>query len=574
MASQSVFRGPGAKHYAVVHRSMRDPLINDPEAGDRVLAEVTRANAERRVGKPVTRGELEASLDGNHQRANVGEASLYDIYFDDTEYDYMQHLRPTGQPEAFFVEAPERQGGSKGKREAGRADEIIALRGDAAGAGSDDIVLPQGVRPTPDASTLSYKDHLEFALPANSARIGGGLQPDMDPGLREVLEALDDDEYVEDAADDDFFGGLVEDGEREEDEVPAWSANGGGQAMDSQWDRLVGTVKQAAKARSGPMMEDGSGEGSEDEAEYASEAGDTIAELRASSMRRPPRQGGAVAGSAFSMSSSAMFRNEGLTSLDERFDQVGTLHAIFEGWSLILDSQIEKEYENSSTSGSDGEPEDIDNTSMQASHASVLNRADLDDIFDDFLDHYEVLGGKLKGKLEGETPLDKLATMRKELARISDDPQLAEGEERARTKADILARVERAERREAERRAKGKYREERTSVEVEDDPAERWDCQTILSGFVVPVWTKPAAEDDCCRHILQCLQPPSTRPHARSRRDEAGEINERADQHRPEDGISDCRREDHGRSRLARERRWSEQWPRGQRRRGRGRATE
>merc|ERR1712093_387051 len=38
-----------------------------------------------------------------------------------------------------------------------------------------------------------------------------GFQPDMDPRLREVLVALEDDAYVDD--DDDIFGELAKDGE-------------------------------------------------------------------------------------------------------------------------------------------------------------------------------------------------------------------------------------------------------------------------------------------------------------------------------------------------------------------------
>ena len=31
--------------------------------------------------------------EGPNARKNIGEAALYGIYYDDTEYDYMQHLR-------------------------------------------------------------------------------------------------------------------------------------------------------------------------------------------------------------------------------------------------------------------------------------------------------------------------------------------------------------------------------------------------------------------------------------------------------------------------------------------------
>ena len=43
--SKSLFRGPNVKHFALVHRSVRDPLSNDPESSDRVLAEVQRGSS-------------------------------------------------------------------------------------------------------------------------------------------------------------------------------------------------------------------------------------------------------------------------------------------------------------------------------------------------------------------------------------------------------------------------------------------------------------------------------------------------------------------------------------------------
>jgi len=39
---------------------------------------------------------------------NVGEAAKYGIYFDDTEYDYTQHLKVIGEdPSAVFIPAKE-----------------------------------------------------------------------------------------------------------------------------------------------------------------------------------------------------------------------------------------------------------------------------------------------------------------------------------------------------------------------------------------------------------------------------------------------------------------------------------
>ena len=44
MPSKSIFRQPGARHFQLVHRSQRDPLVHDPEASKHVLKEFERDN--------------------------------------------------------------------------------------------------------------------------------------------------------------------------------------------------------------------------------------------------------------------------------------------------------------------------------------------------------------------------------------------------------------------------------------------------------------------------------------------------------------------------------------------------
>lgn len=230
----------------------------------------------------VTKDDLEADPDLAEQRANVGEAAMYDIFYDDTEYDYMQHLRPTGQqPEAILIEAPGRRAKSK--------------------AASDEptVDLPPGVLPTPASHTLSYREHLETAGQANSARPDGSLNPDMDLGLREILEALEDEEFVQADADDEFFDGLISTGQRDASEPePRWSIS------ESTWETQVAAVKSGASAIR-------SSDGSEGE--------DDLPDLPTFAGRAPPH---GRAGSSFSMTSSSVYRNDGLSTLDDRFDQV------------------------------------------------------------------------------------------------------------------------------------------------------------------------------------------------------------------------------------------------------------
>lgn len=107
-----------ATTFHLVHRSQRDPLINDPESSSRVLKYVPPSNSKSQ--QTVTRESLEEEIDVKTVRRNEGEAAEHGIYFDDTEYDYMQHLRSVGDaPNAVLLEAP------SNAKDKGRAKEIV-----------------------------------------------------------------------------------------------------------------------------------------------------------------------------------------------------------------------------------------------------------------------------------------------------------------------------------------------------------------------------------------------------------------------------------------------------------------
>lgn len=280
---KSIFRQPGVKHYQLLHRSVRDPEL---EGSDRVLAEVT----------PVAKGKQRQTAD---QELAVEHGILYE---DADEYDYGQHLREIGTDrEAVFVEANTQQQ----RREKQKQNE------------------------------RSYAQFLgipEASGPAAFGLLGGGLEPDMEPGLREVLEALDDDAYnvVDDAGrtpedgDTDFFGQLLESGEQEDgDDDLEW--------VDDE-NELEDTPKTAwetemAQYKAQPTERSASPDPSDEE------DADTLGDLRkvpASHLRSRKMNGpGSAVGSNFSMSSSAMFRNQGLQSLDDRFDEVCLKHFLW-----------------------------------------------------------------------------------------------------------------------------------------------------------------------------------------------------------------------------------------------------
>jgi protein LTV1 len=261
-----------------------------------------------------TRADLESLLspdDITHDtRANVGEAALYDIYYDDTEYDYMQHLRTVGAEEegveSILIEAPAPATSQKSKGK-GKSKDPISLRDD----------LPPEALPSASEMPRTYES--QEAIPSSIA----GFQPDMDPHLRQVLEALEDDAFVDDGLEDNFFGELVAEGERGQDEEFEYQFYDDGDtpkddalsAEDpSSWEASFAKFKKDQKEAPPP---------SDSDDDLYSEGGDTIGNLpKLPVIGGKRRRKGTSDASGYSMSSSSMTRTETLMTLDERFDQV------------------------------------------------------------------------------------------------------------------------------------------------------------------------------------------------------------------------------------------------------------
>lgn len=141
--------------------------------------------------------------------SKVGQAPLYGVYYDDSEYDYTQHLKPIGATDAVFLEAPSKK---KEKQPAtGGVNFMDESVNEELHRKDRKVHLPAGVLPT----------DFELFTPKTPLRaidlMEGGLQPDMDPRLREIMEALDDEEYVEDGVED-YFENLNAAGETYEPE--------------------------------------------------------------------------------------------------------------------------------------------------------------------------------------------------------------------------------------------------------------------------------------------------------------------------------------------------------------------
>ncbi|KAI9140821.1 hypothetical protein BKA69DRAFT_486482 [Paraphysoderma sedebokerense] len=202
------------------------------------------------------------------EESRAGKAALYGIFYDDTEYDYTQHLKDIGEsPGAVFIS-------SESKREKQKSVTFI-----------DDEPAP--VNPNP--SILSAAD-------VKSADLSEFL--DLPEDVKEVLYALEDDNF-ETEFDDEWVVQLKSDApissEVTEDEAE--------QELD--WTK-------AGEIDYKKYQSDDSDEEFEEEEEELSRKGKS----------EKGRRGSWDEKTSFSMSSSAMFRNDQLKLLDNQFEKV------------------------------------------------------------------------------------------------------------------------------------------------------------------------------------------------------------------------------------------------------------
>ncbi|CAJ0766201.1 8588_t:CDS:2 [Entrophospora sp. SA101] len=339
-----------AKHYHLVHRSQRDPLINDSDVSSRVLVEVIPPNLKGKV--------FNTDNNNNNQQKQIeiesraGQAALYGIYYDDTKYDYLQHLKTIGENsdgiESIFIEASSKD--KKNVRKGGNI-ELVENQDEEETKNKDTlleekdpkipkkdrkvtIILPDEVLPSKYEMPIGLLN--QTAIPHDIQ----GFQPDMDPNLREVLEALEDDAFVDNELNDEFFQKLDEE-----------------KLFDFQEFDI---------------------DGDDEEDGFESENEKEGWELE---FKKKSRTTG-----GYSMTSSIMYRNDKLRLLDEQFEK------------------IEKDYMSEETSDSE--------TSIKSSQV----RNDFSEILDEFLDKYEIKGRKMLTKPDGETSTKQLELIRQELS--------------------------------------------------------------------------------------------------------------------------------------------------------------
>lgn len=344
----------------------------------------------------------ELGYEAESLRANEGEAASHGIYYDDTEYDYMQHMRDlnTGGGEVVFVESTA-AAKAKGKQKESLEDALKKL--DLEQKSAD--LLDEEILPSKRLTRVTYEAQ------QNIPDAIKGFQPDMDPRLREVLEALEDDAYVED--DEDIFKSLAGDGEEideyefeeqgsfEEDE--GWetddTAKPTKEYKEEEVPQLIKTAEeQPEEGPSQDWMADFNK--FKKEQKGGSQAPGAPARSVAQSNwttttnggRRKKRKGALTNPSAYSMSSSSLVRTEQLSFLDARFDK------------------IEEAYNE------DAE-DDMQSVSAMSSMSSVQGpiRGDFDNILDEFLGNYTKPGKRTNKKTKAQTGLEQLDEIRQGL---------------------------------------------------------------------------------------------------------------------------------------------------------------
>lgn len=367
-----------ATTYQLLHRPQHDPLIHDSDADDRVLHQVSGA-ASTAPSEPSRHiknlSDLAREFVSEPIRENEGEAANYGILFDDTKYDYMQHLRElgTGGGNSHFVEASLKgKGKAKGMKleDALRQTSLDDTRSEL--AGPDGSVYGSDMRSTASsyARPQTYQDQQD--IPDDIA----GFHPDMDPRLREALEALEDDAFVDDEDDDDVFGELTNNAEEmeqgdwedtlfdQEEEDDGWesdvtekapvqrgtteaasdeadTARPAGQETapgelpsdnapipdlqpeDQGWMREFAKFKKDTKASAAPPNPSVAPSEQRTLASAAFTAGGTP-------IRTKKRKGALTNPSSYSMTSSSLARSEGHKLLDDRFEKIEALYAVDE----------------------------------------------------------------------------------------------------------------------------------------------------------------------------------------------------------------------------------------------------
>uniref|UniRef100_A0A2A4IUR1 Protein LTV1 homolog n=1 Tax=Heliothis virescens TaxID=7102 RepID=A0A2A4IUR1_HELVI len=257
--------------FNLVHRSQRDPLAADETAPQRVLVPVS-ANIPQKK-------EKDPDLTPEQRRE---EQIKYGIYFDD-DYNYLQHLKDSREVTLVVQPKP------------------IHKRKEKSGATTEDGTIP--VTEALNLPSSVFASEVEEDVGLLNKAAPQGLCLDLDP---EVVAALDDDfdfDDPENELEDNFIDlAMGEGGEGSDDEDYEDEEDGDSMSDDGNSDKAFASdLDSDDDSQSGDRAKRGGRMPNWD----AHDKDDTKSRF-----------------SQYSMSSSVMRRNQGLTLLDNRFEKM------------------------------------------------------------------------------------------------------------------------------------------------------------------------------------------------------------------------------------------------------------
>ena len=392
-------------------------------------------------------------------RKNEGEAANHGVFYDDSEYDYMQHMRDlgTGGGASYFLEAKDKKKGKQkmdladalraASLEDGQSDAGVSMSSSVSRAASD--VFGEDMAPSEFYRKTTYQDQ------QNVPDAIAGFQPDMDPRLREVLEALEDEAYVDD--EEDIFAELTQNPavvDQRDWEQTGFEDDDGMDRFpyeeDEGWETddtiKASSPKSASKEKLPVEPTDPSTLPAPDEAPAPAEEEDlayleefkkfknagkgrkpaTPSDMQGSALtgasaltsggRHKKRKGALTNPSNYSMTSSALHRTEGLTLLDQRFDKILEDYA---GENEFPDdaSMVSGMSKMSGVSKMSGMSGMSAMSGMSGMSEAPQLRSDFDSIMDEFLGNHSMAGSgkRFVKKSKPQTGLEQLDEVRKGL---------------------------------------------------------------------------------------------------------------------------------------------------------------
>jgi protein LTV1 len=383
------FNKTNSVKFQLVHRSHQDSKYYDTDASSSVLVPIIDKNQQRKEFRAIDAEDLAADV-ANQLSKDEGKASNYGITFDDSEYDYLQHLKPIGSGQGVFIskkENPKEIAMNKNKKLSTLLANIEMLPGEE----------------------IKYDYQTQQDVPDEIK----GFKPDLNPDLREALVALEDENYLDqnqdideidvfdellggngkkheislrdyDQYDDDNYNDTYYDDDYQDndwdydnfDDAEYEFEGVEGSKLDEpsnfNWEKDFAKFKKTQGRKVNEFDSDNEFDGSDEDDDDDDLVGDlpNIGEkglkssnTKSSKKKAKRKKGATTDTSSYSMSSSALCRTEQMTIIDDKFD------ILKEQYDNMDDEDEDNEYQ----------PFDLAN-----------ERDDFMDLVDDFLDNYQL----------------------------------------------------------------------------------------------------------------------------------------------------------------------------------------